>query len=120
MDRAGWRSDSTPSGNSAKSAYKLTEAEILTLRHEEIQASPKTFFPLQDVIDLAERKFLFGAGDIMPLQVDKLQLRVWKKTSTANNRRTRGNWDDNAGHMVFVMELAQKLKAVNAAKKSSS
>lgn len=45
----------------AKRAFKLTDAELLTLPHEQIAASPKSYYALRDIQRFAHRKFQAGA-----------------------------------------------------------
>ncbi|KAE9386623.1 hypothetical protein BT96DRAFT_948987 [Gymnopus androsaceus JB14] len=81
-----WRQDEDfkwPTGtlgiykSDAKSKYSLTDADILTLRHESISNSPKSFFSYVDVRNLAEKKFASGAmkdGYDLP----ELRALVWR------------------------------------------
>ncbi|KAF7356431.1 hypothetical protein MVEN_00976000 [Mycena venus] len=72
----------------AKKAFNLTEREVLTLPHESIPASPKTYFALADIRALQQRKFVAGAL----LDTDlKGQLRVLKST-TNTGRRCKANF----------------------------
>ncbi|KAJ7493879.1 hypothetical protein FB451DRAFT_1164744 [Mycena latifolia] len=74
----------------AMKAFGLTEMEILTLRHESVPASPKTYFALADAKTLQQRKF--AAGSLLVLDV-KGNLRVLEST-TSTGRRCKGNfWD---------------------------
>lgn len=75
----------------AKKSFSLTEKEILTLKHESIMHSPKTFFPLDLIQDLARKKHKAGALLTDPVAEAMLLARVWKKTQDSG-RRTRKNW----------------------------
>jgi hypothetical protein len=76
---------------SAKKAFSLTEAEMLTLPHECIANSPKSYFPLDAVKALARRKYEAGALLSDPVDDAMLSAAVWKK-SQDNGRRNKGNW----------------------------
>ncbi|KAJ7685923.1 hypothetical protein B0H17DRAFT_1225227 [Mycena rosella] len=67
----------------AKKEFGLTEAEILTLRHESVTASPKTYFALADAKVLQQRKF--AAGALLNVDV-KGFMRVLKSTISTGCR----------------------------------
>ena len=81
----------------AKSAYSVSEKEIMALRHESIPCSSKTFFGQEDVKKLAERKRDAGVikpGDLLdqvsvPFRQD---MRLFKKVDN-NNRSRRKNFE---------------------------
>ncbi|KAF8347262.1 hypothetical protein F5887DRAFT_51143 [Amanita rubescens] len=75
----------------AKKAFTLTESEMLTLPHESIANSPKTFFALDAIKALARRKHQAGALLMDPVDQAMLNATVWKKTED-NGRRNRTNW----------------------------
>ncbi|KAF7351139.1 hypothetical protein MSAN_01676400 [Mycena sanguinolenta] len=81
----------------AKGAFKLTEAEMLTLPHESIPNSGKSYsyYALSDVKALARRKFLAGAS-LVDLSADShvLENAGVQKKHTDNGQRNRGNWGD--------------------------
>lgn len=84
---------------SAKTAFGLTEKEMLTIPYESIQASRKTFFSYRDVRDLAIRKFNAGAckNEVeSPGQVVSRsgKARIFSKIDHNLKRRTRKNWFD--------------------------
>ena len=69
----------------------------MTLRHEAISGSPKTFYSLVDVKNLSIEKFVAGALPLdfdMPGQPKTGTVRIFKKTDHSPNRRTRKNWMD--------------------------
>ncbi|KAJ7120644.1 hypothetical protein C8R46DRAFT_929198, partial [Mycena filopes] len=72
----------------AKKAFSLTEREILTLRHEAIPASPKTYFAVADVRALQRRKYIAGA---LLSAEPKGKWRVLKVT-TSSGRRKKANF----------------------------
>ncbi|KAF8967928.1 hypothetical protein BDZ97DRAFT_1916501 [Flammula alnicola] len=74
----------------AKSAYSVTEKEMLTLRYESIPGSAKTFFAQEDVKNLARRKFEAGANklDVRYDQV-KGELKLFKKMEDSNRSRRK-------------------------------
>ena len=74
----------------AKKAFSLTEAEMLTLPHESITNSPKTF-ALDAIKALARRKHRAGALLMDPVDQAMLNATVWKKIED-NGRRNRTNW----------------------------
>jgi hypothetical protein len=74
-------------------SFSLTETEMLTLEHESIVSSPKSFFLLDLVQDLAHRKCDAGALLTNPVDEAMLHARVWKKTQD-NGRRNRTNWSE--------------------------
>ena len=72
----------------------------MTLRHEAISGSPKTFYSLVDVKNLSIEKFVAGALPLdfdMPGQPKTGTVRIFKKTDHSPNRRTRKNWMDLRG-----------------------
>jgi hypothetical protein len=75
----------------AKKAFSLTEAELLTLPHESIANSPKSFFALDAIKALARKKYTAGALLMDPVDEAMLGATVWKKTQD-NGRRNKGNW----------------------------
>jgi hypothetical protein len=83
----------------AKKTFGLTEAEILTLRHESVPASPKTYFALADAKALQQRKF--AAGALLETDV-KGTMRVLKST-TSTGRRCKANFREfyNGDARVF-------------------
>ncbi|KII85454.1 hypothetical protein PLICRDRAFT_56695 [Plicaturopsis crispa FD-325 SS-3] len=103
-----WTPDSTfrfPIGtiamykSDAKSAYKLTEAEMLTLPHESIPLSPKTFYAQDAIVDLAQRKLDAGAMKIdfmMPSSLMNFTIRRFKKSDN-DNRRRKANFSQISG-----------------------
>ncbi|KAJ7618215.1 hypothetical protein DFH06DRAFT_1107312 [Mycena polygramma] len=72
----------------AKKAFGLTEAEILTIPHESIPSSPKTYFALADAKALQQRKL--AAGAILEADVKG----TWRvmKSSTNTGRRCKANF----------------------------
>jgi hypothetical protein len=88
----------------AKSAYKLTETEILTLPREQIQNSRKTFFPIKFVENLAMRKSKADIGAHPPTKACVANYPVWKKYESSN-RRIKGNWgQDRSLRWEVLME----------------
>ena len=95
----------------ARKAFGLTEQEILTLPHESIMASPKTFFLYKDVKELAIQKFLAGAyksdvGD--PRLASNIMfkyVRTFTKTDYKPKLRTRLNWLDNESESMRFLEM---------------
>ncbi|TFY81263.1 hypothetical protein EWM64_g2753 [Hericium alpestre] len=61
----------------AKHAYGLTEEEILTLPHESIACSPKTFYACQTAADLSLKKEKFFDPDFIIPPPDETQ-QVWR------------------------------------------
>ncbi|KAJ7092288.1 hypothetical protein B0H15DRAFT_1021040 [Mycena belliarum] len=72
----------------AKKTFGLTEAEVLTLRHESIPRSPKTYFSLADVQALQQRKF--DAGALFDVEL-KGNIRVLLATASTG-RRCKANF----------------------------
>ncbi|KAJ7130697.1 hypothetical protein C8R46DRAFT_1048810 [Mycena filopes] len=73
----------------AKKAFTLTEREILTLRHESIPASPKTYFAVADVRALQRRN-----------SEPQGNWRVLKATTSSGRRKKANFWEfynDDAG-----------------------
>lgn len=69
----------------------------MTLRHEAISGSPKTFYSLADVKNLSFEKFVASALPLdfdLPGQPKTGTVRIFKKTDHSPNRRTRKNWMD--------------------------
>ncbi|KAJ7106847.1 hypothetical protein C8R43DRAFT_1243760 [Mycena crocata] len=85
----------------AKKSFSLTETEILTLRHESIPSSPKTYFALADVKALQKRKF--DAGALLEMDV-KGTWRVSKST-TSTGRRCKANFSEVYNGDARVFEL---------------
>lgn len=76
----------------AKSAYSLTENEMLALPHEAISCSSKTFYSQVDAKALSRRKFEAGAAkDGLACEEVRGSLRLFKKTDN-DNRRRRANF----------------------------
>ncbi|KAJ7706623.1 hypothetical protein B0H16DRAFT_1746844 [Mycena metata] len=72
----------------AKKAFGLTEAEILTLPHESIPGSLKTYFDVDDARALQMRKF--AAGALLSVEPTG-RWRVLKAT-TSEGRRRKANF----------------------------
>lgn len=114
----------------AKTAFGLTEQEILTLPHESITQSRKTFFSYRDVRNLAIRKFNAGACRIevhFPGQVVSRgrMVRVFRKLKQKTRRRARTNWMDMEeclpSHIVDQMlERESEAKQPNPAENASA
>lgn len=79
--------------STAKKAFSLTEAELLTLPRECIAGSLKSYFALKDVQALAKRKFEAGAlledPNSDPSTLDRAGVR---EKYQDNGRRNKGNW----------------------------
>ncbi|VDB96720.1 unnamed protein product [Peniophora sp. CBMAI 1063] len=91
----------------AKSSFGLTDKDIMTLRHEAISGSPKTFYSLIDVKNLSFEKFAASALSLdfkMPGQPKNGTVRIFQKTDHSPNRRTRTNWRDLERASWFMVE----------------
>lgn len=77
----------------AKSAYDLTEKEILTLRYESIPGSPKTFFIYEEVLALYDRKMEAGAYKLDMKPKAQITTRAFEKVE-ATTRRSRKNFSE--------------------------
>ncbi|KAJ3496826.1 hypothetical protein NLJ89_g10430 [Agrocybe chaxingu] len=74
----------------AKSSYSLSEKEILTLPHESIPGSSKTFVSQADTKALAQRKFAAGVSKPgIDLDPPEFGLRLFKKRKTATSAEGR-------------------------------
>ena len=97
----------------AKKAFSLTEDEIMTLPHENIAGSPKSYFALKDVQALAKRKFEAGAlledPNADPSVLDRAGVR---KKSQDNGRRNKGNWTDVSSWMIPGSRMSLQLQAM--------
>lgn len=100
--------------STAKKAYGLTEAEILTVPHESIQSSSKTIFPVSAVAELVHRKGKFfdptytDAFDrTKPLASSGLTSmpRVLLKKMGDNPRRVRTNYHETSALLTLVTEV---------------
>ena len=101
----------------AKRAFKLTDADLLTLPHEQIAASPKSYYALRDVQNLARRKFHAGAlFEDLSSNPDALESAGVRKKYQDNGRRNKGNWDDVPSFQVPGSRMALLL-AANKAKR---
>ncbi|KAI0051479.1 hypothetical protein FA95DRAFT_1554571 [Auriscalpium vulgare] len=101
----------------AKAAYGLTEKDILSIRHECIPNSLKTFFACADVGALALRKQKFFDPTFeMPAKDSKKQLSpglidaprcLFKKTAD-DNRRRKANFHSCSVFSQLVQETGNK------------
>ena len=91
-------------------AFSLTELDMQTLKHESIANSPKSFYPLDLVQDLARRKYKVGALLSDPVDEAMLHARVWKKWQD-NGRRNRTNWRELDEIFVPGSRLNRMLEA---------
>ncbi|KAJ7106863.1 hypothetical protein C8R43DRAFT_1045353 [Mycena crocata] len=85
----------------AKKSFSLTETDILTLRHESIPSSLKTYFALADVKALQKRKF--DAGALLEMDVKG----TWRvsKSMTSAGRRCNANFSEVYNGDARVFEL---------------
>lgn len=87
---------------------------MLTLPHESITGSRKTFFSYRDVRNLAIRKFNAGACRIKiqyPGQVISSlgTVRVFRKLEQKTRRRARTNWTDKGECLPsYITELVER------------
>ncbi|KAF8208410.1 hypothetical protein K438DRAFT_1961025 [Mycena galopus ATCC 62051] len=94
----------------AKRAFKLTDAEMLTLPHEAIASSPKSYYPLDRVKDLARRKYLAGAALAdLSQDPDVLETAGVRKKYEDNGRRNKGNWGSVSSFQVPGSRMAMNL-----------
>lgn len=101
----------------AKRAFKLTDAELLTLAHEQIAASPKSYYALKDVKALARRKYEAGALlEDLSENPDVIGSAGVRKKYQDNGRRNKGNWDDAPSFEVPGSRMALYM-AANKAKR---
>ncbi|KAJ7159211.1 hypothetical protein C8R43DRAFT_1233989 [Mycena crocata] len=78
----------------AKKAFSLTETEILTLPHESIPGSFKTYFALTDAKALQRRKFDSGALSSVGV---KGNLRVLRAMPDSGRRKKANFWEFHDG-----------------------
>lgn len=90
----------------AKSQFKLTETEVLTLQHEAIPCSPKTFYAREDVKALALRKYEAGAVKlgVEPDPSDPIYGRRFKKVSE-NVRGRKQNFREMGTDLVLLAQM---------------
>ncbi|KZP30594.1 hypothetical protein FIBSPDRAFT_850485 [Athelia psychrophila] len=101
----------------AKKAFSLTEAELLTLPHECIAASPKSYFALKDVQALAHRKHEAGALLEDPSSdPDVLEGAGVRKKRQDNGRRNKGNWADVSSWQVPGSRMFLAMQRMKATK----
>ena len=98
----------------AKSAYGLTEDEILTVPHESIQSSSKTIFAVSAVAKLVHRKNKFFDASYTsafipakPLSSSGLKSmpRVLLEKTQESNRRVRTNYYEKSAFMKLIIEV---------------
>ncbi|KDR75735.1 hypothetical protein GALMADRAFT_211185 [Galerina marginata CBS 339.88] len=72
----------------AKSAYSLTEKEVLTLKYESIYGAWASFVSQKDAVDLSHRKYEAGAykAGFTDGQVNE-RLRLFKKVNNSNSHK---------------------------------
>lgn len=102
----------------AKKAYGLTEAEILTVPHESIQASSKTIFAVSAVAELVHRKGKFfdptytdafdRAKPLASSGLTSMPCVLLKKTGE-NPRRVRTNYHETPALLTLVTEVGVSL-----------
>ncbi|KAJ6497667.1 hypothetical protein C8R45DRAFT_983789 [Mycena sanguinolenta] len=99
----------------AKRAFKLTDPELLTLPHESIACSPKTYFALAEVKALAQRKFLAGVALVdLSVDPDALESAGVRKKYQDNGRRNKGNWTGVSPWQVPGTRMAMQLAKTKA------
>ena len=99
----------------AKRAFKLVDAELLTLPHEQIAASPKSYYAFKDVQDLARRKYQAGALlEDLSEDPDVIENAGVRKKYQDNGRRNKGNWHDLASFQVPGSRMSLLLAASKA------
>jgi hypothetical protein len=86
---------------------------MLTLPHECIANSPKSYFPLDAVKALARKKY--DAGALLSDTVDTAMLdaRVCKKIND-NGRRNKGNWSELSNWEIPGSRIHQALEIMKA------
>jgi|ERR1700722_3470388 len=102
----------------AKKSFSLTEAEMLTLPHECIANSPKSYFPLDAIKALAREKFEAGALLSDPVDEAMLNATVWQKRED-NGRRNKGNWTVLSEWQIPGSRIYEALKSMKAKYASS-
>ncbi|KAJ6476654.1 hypothetical protein C8R47DRAFT_1051961 [Mycena vitilis] len=75
----------------AKQSFSLTETEILTLPHESVPGSFKTYFSLPAVKALQQRKF--AAGALLAVGVKNDYLRCVLRSQSSGGRRKKANFE---------------------------
>ncbi|KAJ6480665.1 hypothetical protein C8R47DRAFT_1135463 [Mycena vitilis] len=75
----------------AKQSFSLTETEILTLPHESVPGSFKTYFSLPAVKALQQRKF--AAGALLTVGVKNDHLRCVLRSQSSVGRRKKANFE---------------------------
>lgn len=99
----------------AKKAFKLTDTELLTLPHEQIVSSPKSYYALKDVKALARRKYQAGALlEDLSGDPDVIECAGVRKKWQDNGRRNKGNWHEASSFEVPGSRMALRLAAVKA------
>ncbi|KAI0310679.1 hypothetical protein OF83DRAFT_839404 [Amylostereum chailletii] len=98
----------------ARAAYSLTEKEMLTLRHECIPGSAKTFFACVDVGQLALRKAkFFDPSFVIPPRdptktvspgIKNLPRRLFEKKNDSNKSR-KANFSETSAFVYLLKEV---------------
>jgi len=86
---------------------------MLTLPHESIANSPKSYFVLDQIQALARRKYNAGALLSDPVDEAMLNATVWKKVND-NGRRNKGNWSVLPEWQVPGSRLYQAMEMMKA------
>ena len=93
----------------AKSAFGLTDKDLLTLPYEAIQNSPKTFYSFKDVRRLAKAKFAAGAlppdSFMVAGEPKGGYIRLFEKKNHTPNRRVRTNWYDHGSQSWAFVKI---------------
>jgi hypothetical protein len=91
----------------------------MTLRHESISASPKTFYSLVDVKNLSAAKFEANALPLdfqLPGVPKNNYVRIFKKKDHLPTRRVRTNWMDLGRMHWSVYQIVYSKKEPQASK----